>query len=368
MEQVTKIAEFILESFIHIWPYLVITIPLAVFVRLSDVSKQLKSVLSRNPVISVFLATAVGAFSPFCSCGVIPVIASMLIGGVPLAPVMSFWIASPSMDPEIFFLSAAAIGWEMSAWRLAATFIISLLGGYITHLLIVNGWLGEEFLKKGLSASGNRVLIPDLKTIARWFRFPSAIKTRQGTTEAEANTNDNAGNYTLACCCHDAGESTVSAELNHEKVPGTTCGSKTCDSSSVPIKRRIADETLKAVMMVAKFMTLAFLINALIQFYVPQEFVYGLLGREGSGSVLIASLVGVPVYTSNLTALPLVSGLLEKGMSEGAALAFLIAGPMTTLPAMSAVIGLVRRKVFVLYISFALAGSVLFGLLMNILA
>src|SRR4030042_4301621 len=132
MEQILKISEFIIKSFIHIWPYLLITIPMAVVVNLSGASTYINKALNRNPLVSIILATAVGAISPFCSCSVIPVIASLLIGGVPLAPVMSFWIASPSMDPEVFLLSAAAVGWEMSAWRLAATFIISLLGGYIT--------------------------------------------------------------------------------------------------------------------------------------------------------------------------------------------------------------------------------------------
>ena len=44
MEQVIKIAEFIIASFVHIWPYLIITIPLAVLIRLSDISKLLKVV------------------------------------------------------------------------------------------------------------------------------------------------------------------------------------------------------------------------------------------------------------------------------------------------------------------------------------
>jgi uncharacterized membrane protein YraQ (UPF0718 family) len=103
MEQLIRISEFILNSFLHIWPYLLVTIPLAVIINLSGLSKNIGRIFGKNPLLSVFLATAVGAFSPFCSCGVIPVISSLLISGVPLAPVMSFWIASPSMDPEIFF-------------------------------------------------------------------------------------------------------------------------------------------------------------------------------------------------------------------------------------------------------------------------
>ena len=112
MEQIIKIAEFIINSFVHIWPYLLVTIPLAVIVQITGAAKFINKAFSKNPIISILLATIVGAFSPFCSCGVIPVITSLLIGGVPLAPVMSFWIASPSMDPEIFFLSTATIGWN----------------------------------------------------------------------------------------------------------------------------------------------------------------------------------------------------------------------------------------------------------------
>jgi len=116
MEQILKIAGFIIDSFINICPYLLITIPLAVAVQITGAAKYINSAFSQNPIASVLFATVVGAFSPFCSCGVIPVISSLLIGGVPLAPVMSFWIASPSMVPEIFFLSTASIGCELSVW------------------------------------------------------------------------------------------------------------------------------------------------------------------------------------------------------------------------------------------------------------
>ena len=34
------------------------------------------------------------------------------------APVMAFWLASPSMDPEILLMSAGVVGWELALWRL----------------------------------------------------------------------------------------------------------------------------------------------------------------------------------------------------------------------------------------------------------
>ena len=67
------------------------------------------------------------------------------------------------------------------------------------------------------------------------------------------------------------------------------------------------------------------------------------------------------MYTTNLTSLGLIVGLLQRGMSGGAALAFLIGGAVTTLPAMSAVFGIVRWRVFVLYLGFCVTGSLLSG-------
>jgi uncharacterized membrane protein YraQ (UPF0718 family) len=57
----------------------------------------------------------------------------------------------------------------------------------------------------------------------------------------------------------------------------------------------------------------------------------------------------------------MISGLLNQGMAPAAALAFLIAGPTTTLPAMAAVWGLVSRRIFALYLLFILVGAVVLG-------
>ncbi len=59
------------------------------------------------------------------------------------------------MDPEIFFLSTATLGWELSVWRLVATFIISLSSGYITHFMMHKGMLDEKVLRN------NKVIIPE---------------------------------------------------------------------------------------------------------------------------------------------------------------------------------------------------------------
>jgi uncharacterized membrane protein YraQ (UPF0718 family) len=113
--------------------------------------------------------------------------------------------------------------------------------------------------------------------------------------------------------------------------------------------------------MVVKFMLLAWFIGAWIYLYVPETWIANSLGGDNPFVIITAALLGIPVYTSNLTAMPLVAGLINQGMNPAAALAFLIAGPTTTLPAMSAVWGIVNRRVFTFYIGFSFIGSIIFG-------
>jgi uncharacterized membrane protein YraQ (UPF0718 family) len=79
MNHLLQIADYIAESFIHIWPYLLITIPIAVAVKMSGASKYIERAFTARPIIAIFLATFIGAFSPLCSCSVIPVVAALLL-------------------------------------------------------------------------------------------------------------------------------------------------------------------------------------------------------------------------------------------------------------------------------------------------
>lgn len=391
--EMLKIGNFIFESFLHIWPYIVVTIPLAVAIQMSGASKYIKRAFAAKPLTAIVLATVVGAFSPFCSCGVIPVIASLLISGVPLAPVMSFWIASPSMDPEIFFLSVGMIGWELAVWRLVATLLLSFGAGLITHVVMENGWLGQpilrsrkstpvqssfELIKKGWcqfktrvskSRSADHPLGPvgspseTLLQLAPVLQASSLAPAAAGAAGCESCSSEttllpvrqiqpvgNIGDASGAGCC------------NSQPVESACC------DNSASFKSRLFKETLSATWMVGKFMALAFILEALITFYIPSSWISGTLGAQSPLAIFTAALLGVPAYTTSLTALPMISGLLNQGMNPAAAIAFLIAGPITTLPAMAAVWPLVARRVFGLYVSFAMVGAVLTGVCYSLVA
>ena len=64
---INRIIDFIIKSFIHVWPYLLLSIPLAVGVKMSGASRYIKRAFDGHPATAILLAVAVGAFSPFCS-------------------------------------------------------------------------------------------------------------------------------------------------------------------------------------------------------------------------------------------------------------------------------------------------------------
>ena len=77
--------------------------------------------------------------------------------------------------------------------------------------------------------------------------------------------------------------------------------------------------------------------------------------------IVNAAVVGAPSYLNGYAAIPLISGLLEIGMTPGAAMAFVTAGAVSSIPAAIAVWALVKKPVFALYLALGLTGAMLSG-------
>ena len=360
MSHIAQIGEFIYQAFVRIWPYLILSIPFAVVLRRSGLGERLRGAFRARPVVAVVLATAAGAFGPFCSCSVIPIISSMLIAGIPLAPVMSFWIASPTMDPEIFFLSVSVLGWNLAVARMVATLLVSLSAGLFTLWLTQRGWLRGEVVRQ--NPIGMRTTDSLLRRVWR------AVRPARATAGSGCGCGGNPEPIEAPSCgCGGAPP--------EEVVPESSCGcsgpppvsESLCGCSAQSsfwerwLTRDLLVEIVSVVGRVGKFMLLAFFLEALIKFYVPQGWITSTLGSGNLFAPGLATLIGIPVYTGNLMALSLIGGLLQQGMNPGAALAFLIAGPITTLPAMAAVYGVVKRRVFLIYLGVGLIGALLLG-------
>lgn len=360
MNEIIFIGNFIAQAILNVWPAFTISIFLAVLVHFLKLDGVIRRAFNANVGVAILLATLVGAFSPFCSCTVVPVVAGLLASGVPLAPVMAFWIASPTMDPEIFALSVGIIGWPLALARLAATLALSLGAGYITLALTRRFALLE-------AGNGRKdTPPPPMKSKVRQQSVPVMASVAAGTFSPAAVTQTAPALSLTTRAVADQGCSAESCQIPLVQKP-VSWQSQLAESFRQISWPEFGREFLKQSWSLGRWLLLAFILEALITLYIPQEAVASILGGDNWFAVPLAALIGVPLYLNNLAALPIVSGLLAQGMQAGAAIAFLIAGPVTTIPAMTAVYGIVPRRVFALYLALGLVGAVTLGFLVNVI-
>ena len=94
---------------------------------------------------------------------------------------------------------------------------------------------------------------------------------------------------------------------------------------------------------------------------VPSELIARVLGGDGFLLVVIAAVIGMPAYLNGYVAPPMLARLMTQGMGAGPALAFMIAGLISCIPAMAAVWSLVKPQVFAAYIGLGLSGAIIAG-------
>ncbi|MEL7114868.1 MAG: permease [Pseudomonadota bacterium] len=125
---------------------------------------------------------------------------------------------------------------------------------------------------------------------------------------------------------------------------------------------------LENALFLVKWLMIAYLFEAIMVAYDTTAWVAAMLGGESLFTIILAALVGMPAYLNGYAAVGLMGGLVEQGMAPGAAMSFVIAGGVSSIPAAIAVWALVKERVFAAYLSFAFVGAVVAGMLWNVVA
>jgi uncharacterized membrane protein YraQ (UPF0718 family) len=299
---------FTFEALLGTLPFILFAILAVGYLKATGAETLLAKAFVGRETRMIFFAALLGGLSPFCSCEVIPFIAALLAVGAPLSAVMAFWLASPLMDPAMYSITAGVLGFEFATAKMLAAVGIGLLGG-----------LGTMALKN-----------------SPVFADPLREKPHVG-----------------GCC--------------GVKKPfqGKPVWRFWQESDRVAVFRSTALENFAFLM---KWLTLAYIIEAIMIHYIPADAVAGVLGGQGLGTVILGALVGMPAYLNGYAAVPLVSELLNMGMSNGAAMSFMLAGGVSCIPAAIAVWALVKPRVFAAYLGLALTGSVVAGLIWGAVA
>ncbi|MBN1413577.1 MAG: permease [Bacteroidales bacterium] len=118
---------------------------------------------------------------------------------------------------------------------------------------------------------------------------------------------------------------------------------------------------------ICKYFSLAIILAALIKILTPPNLMIELFNDNDFLSVLFTTAAGIPFYSCGGAAIPVVLELADMGLSQGAVLAFFIAGPVTKLSNLVLLYAAYNLRIFMVYIFTGISGALLFGWFYNIL-
>jgi uncharacterized membrane protein YraQ (UPF0718 family) len=121
---------FALQNLLNVAPFLALSVGIAAYAGATGADGLIARAFTGSPAVMILIAAAAGGLSPFCSCGVIPLIAALLVMGVPLSAVMAFWLASPVMDPSMFLLTTGTLGFEFAVAKTITALSLGIFGSY----------------------------------------------------------------------------------------------------------------------------------------------------------------------------------------------------------------------------------------------
>ena len=106
-------------------------------------------------------------------------------------------------------------------------------------------------------------------------------------------------------------------------------------------------------------------IGALIHNWIPADIIGAILGSKNPFSVLIATVVGVPMYADIFGTLPIAEALVLKGVGIGTVLSFMMAVTALSLPSMILLKKVVKMKLLLIFAGIVIAGIIIIGYSFN---
>lgn len=127
------------------------------------------------------------------------------------------------------------------------------------------------------------------------------------------------------------------------------------------------DQVIEIIQRVWIFILVGVGIGAIIHGYIPETFIQKVLGDNNPFSVLIATIIGAPMYADIFGALPIAEALVLKGVGIGTVLAFMMSVTVFSLPSIILLKKVVKRKLLITFILSVTIGIIITGYVFNLL-
>lgn len=297
-------------------PWLILGLLFAGLLKVFFPEDKITRYMGKSNTKSAVNASLLGIPMPLCSCGVIPTGISFFRNGASKGATNSFLISTPQTGVDSIFATYSMLGWPFAVLRPIVAFVTGIMGGVLTN------WLVKD-----------KPAAP--KNPFAGFKLDTEALGKKGGSASGASCQDE------ACGCHDkpAPQGNTFVRATHYAF-------------------------IELLQDIAKWLIIGFLLAALISVVLPDDFFSRFQGW-GILEILIILAASIPLYVCATGSIPIAAVLLMKGVSPGAALVFLMAGPATNAATMTVIGNTMGRKSLFVYLGTIIGGAVLFGLLTN---
>jgi len=375
----TSAAIELLQHFLFLFtesaPFLLLGLFLAGVIHMVIPASWVQKTLGKRN--SIFTAAIIGAPVPLCSCSVIPTAIGIRRSGATKASTASFMVATPETGIDSVGVTYALMGPVMAVIRPVSAVIAAIFTG-----LLVRFWDREN----------DTAITEKTDTTSSCCNSKNHSKPQQTTDCCSSVTQDNPEKekqeekITKSCCSSSSDQSAKTSPCcSGNKTPdiaetATTCcsdqtepASSCCSSSDQhAASQGIAMKLLDAVKYgygkllgdFMKWLLIGLFFAALIKTFVPESF----LASHGSGifAMAVMVLISVPMYICATASTPIAAGLMLSGISPGAALVFMMAGPATNIATIMVVKNeLGTRSVFA-YLAGVIGSAIILGLITDL--
>ncbi len=309
---------------------------ISVFVKKEAILKYLGH--KTKKFISYSIASVSGSILAVCSCTILPLFAGIRKRGAGLGPAITFLFSGPAINIAAMFLTISVLGLHIGLARIFLAILLSILVGLSMTLIF------KEQIEEGeLFFNESREVKLSKRILLLFFFSMIMVLVVNGLRINKYLKYGLMLFFTLTTVL------LVIFKFHKETT------------------KEWLKETWGFTKLLLPYLFIGVFIAGFLMPLLPQKMIESIVGQNTITANIVASVFGAFMYFSTLTEIPILQALIAKGMSNGPALALLLAGPSLSLPNMLVVRRVLGTKKTIVYVGLVVFYSTIAGLLFGLI-
>lgn len=330
-------------------PYLLLGFLLAGLMHAFVPGKFYTKYLSRKSFRSVLNAALLGIPLPLCSCGVIPTAMSLRKEGASKGAVVSFLIATPQTGVDSIIATFSLMGLPFAIVRPIAALFTAIFGGVIVD---------KAEPEKKCCCHSEEKKTEEHSCCCHSHKEEAEHVCHCHSEEKKVEEH--------SCCCHSKKEEAEHVCHCHSEEKKAEDGCHSHKSFFTKIKEALTYAYVDMMEDIGKWLVIGLVVAAAITVLVPTEY-FAVFQGNTLASMLLVLCIAMPMYLCATGSIPIAVALMMKGLTPGAALVMLMAGPACNFASMLLIRRSLGLRTMLVYILSIVLGAVAFGYLIDML-